>query len=170
MFLVRSIRRSKWPVKIEVTLDEIPADAITGDLRTSDNSLSFWHCDSSDNDDIEDAVLAISSGRDSVQKVELIWLSRPELESAGQDLAQTDGSTPVADLVDSHVDVRSLDYQRLGGLAHLVISAIASDQYLLITRNQVRRILANAVLEDRVTLSDLNTKIQVEVQEFLNRA
>lgn len=51
-----------------------------------------------------------------------------------------------------------------------MISAIASDQYLLITRNQVRRILANAVLEDRVTLSDLNTKIQVEVQEFLNRA
>lgn len=114
MFLARSIRRSKWPVKIEVILDEIPADAITGDLRTSDNSLSFWHCDSSDNDDIEDAVLAISSGRYSVQKVELIWLSRPQLESAGQDLAQTDGSTPVADLVDSHVDVRSLDYQRLG--------------------------------------------------------
>ena len=53
MFLARSIQRSKWPVKIEVTLDEIPADAITGDLRTSDNALSFWHCDSSDNDDIE---------------------------------------------------------------------------------------------------------------------
>lgn len=168
MFLARSIRRSKWPVNPEVTMDEISADAITGDLRTRDNSLSFWHCDSTDKDDIDDAVLAISAGRDSVQKVEVVWLKRVELESAGQDLAQTDGSTPVADLVDSHIDVCSLDYQRLGGLASLVISAIASDQYQQVTRKQVQRILANAILQGRLSLGDLNTKIQVEVQQILN--
>ena len=168
MFLARSIRRLKWPVIPEVTMDEISADAITGDLRTRDNSLSFWHSDSADKDDIEDAVLTISSGRDRVEKVELIWLDRVELESAGQDLAQTDGSTPVTDLVDSHVDVCSLNYQRLGGLASLMISAIASDQYQQVTRKQVQRILADAVLQRRLSLGDLNTKIQVEVQQILN--
>ena len=47
MFLARKISRAKWPATRELSVSEIPADAVTGDLRTQNNALSFflavWH-------------------------------------------------------------------------------------------------------------------------------
>ena len=34
MFLARKITRAKWSNKAELSADEIPADAVTADLRT----------------------------------------------------------------------------------------------------------------------------------------
>ena len=43
MFLIRKIARAKWESKDDLSKEEIPADAVTVDLRTSDNVLSFWN-------------------------------------------------------------------------------------------------------------------------------
>ena len=49
---------------------EISADAITGDLRTQGNSLSFWQCGIAEQDKLEEAALAIAAGRDSIDCAE----------------------------------------------------------------------------------------------------
>ena len=41
MFVARMITRAKWDPKPELQTGEISADAVTGDLRTRYNSLSF---------------------------------------------------------------------------------------------------------------------------------
>ena len=44
MFLARKISLAKWSKKGELEVGEIAADAVTADLRTQDNKLSFWRC------------------------------------------------------------------------------------------------------------------------------
>ena len=167
MFVARKITRSKWEPKQGMQAGEISADAVTGDLRTQENALSFWRCASDTGADLEDAVLAIAAGCNGVDKVEIVWLEDEELQADGQTLEDTDGCTPVADLVECHVDVRQLDYDRLGKVARRVVSAIAADQYRRLTKVCVRKLLESAVSEGRVSLEALSEKIQTELQRSL---
>lgn len=59
MYLARKITLSKWEARQGLSEDEIAADAVTADLRTQKNGLSFWRCCPETNGDVEKAVLAI---------------------------------------------------------------------------------------------------------------
>ncbi len=74
MFVVRMITRSKWEPKPDEQVGDMPADAVTGDLKTQDNKLSFWQSFSGTKGELEDIVLAIAAGRNKIEKVEIVWL------------------------------------------------------------------------------------------------
>lgn len=105
MYLARKITRAKWEPKPELSADEISADAITSDLRTQDNSLSFWQCGIGEQDELEEAALAIAAGRDSIDRLDIIWLGDDELRGHGQTLKNTEGRTPAIELSKLHFDV-----------------------------------------------------------------
>ena len=168
MFLAYKITRAKWEAKQDFPAGEISADAVTGDLKTQDNVLSFWRCASGTKEDFEDAVLAIAAGREDVAKVEIVWLNDDELDADGLTLKDTDGRTPVAELIERHVDVCRLGYVRLGKVARRIVSAISEDRYLRLTRARVRNLLVSAVRGGRIELEDLKEKVQTEVQKSLS--
>ncbi|MDE0554264.1 MAG: hypothetical protein OXI24_08630, partial [Candidatus Poribacteria bacterium] len=124
MFLARKISRAKWETKEELSEGEISADAVTADLRTNDNMLSFWRCGSGMKAQVEDAALAIAAASDRVDKLDIVWVDEDELKTDGQTLEDTPGRTHVTELIDRHVDVCQLDYVRLGNVAHHVLTAI----------------------------------------------
>lgn len=167
MFLARMITRSKWEPKPGIRAGEISADAVTGDLRTQDNSLSFWRCTSGTLEEFKEVALAIAAGRDVVAKVEIVWLGVEDLQADGQALEDTNGRTPVKDLVGLHVDVGQLDYVRLGKVADRVVSALDEERYQLLTRVRVRKLIASAVAAGRVSLDNLKDKVRAEVQKSL---
>ena len=59
MYLARKISRAKWGAGGLLTPDEIPADAITLDLRTQGNALSFWQGGGGTKKEVEEAALAL---------------------------------------------------------------------------------------------------------------
>lgn len=168
MLVVRMITRSKWEPKSEDQIGEIPADAVTGDLRTQGNALSFWRSPSGAESDFKDVVLAIASGRDRVDKIEIVWFDRDDLEFDGLELVQSDGNTPISDLSKLHADVLRLDYTRLGKIAGRIASAIAGDQYCRVPRARVQQLLVAAIYEQRLEIDNLNEKIQTEIRKVLN--
>ena len=167
MFLVRKITRAKWDSNSELSVGEISADAVTSDLRTQRNSLSFWRCRTETNGDVEDAALAIAAARDQVDTIDIIWLDEDELRTDDQ-LRNSEGRTPVTELVGLHVDVYRLDYVRLGQIARRIVTALEEKRCLRITRARVKRLLAEAVVQGRVKLADLQTSVQTEVQKSLD--
>ena len=167
MFLARKITRAKWDPKSELSADEISADAVTSDLRTTDNSLSFWQCGIGEKAEVEEAALAIAAAGDRVDKLDIVWFAGDELRADGQTLSNTEGRTPVTDLVNKHVDVCRLDYVRLGNVAYRVFTAIEENRYLRLTKARVTKLLASAVRNERIDLDDLQSKIQAEVRESL---
>ena len=165
MFLARKITRAKWVTKQELSAGEISADAVTGDLRTQGNSLSFWQCGIGEEAEVEEAALAIAAPRDRVDRLEIVWLAADELQDDDQTLREIEGKTPVTGLTKLHVDVCRLDYVRLGKVARRVVTAIERDRYFLLTKARVKKLLAAAVAQGRIALNDLSKGIQAEVRK-----
>lgn len=78
MFLARKITRAKW-VDAHLNSGEIPADAVTVDLRTRNNTLSFWQCGDATEEELDEAVLALAAAAQRVESIDIVWLSYDEL-------------------------------------------------------------------------------------------
>lgn len=166
MFLARKISLAKWSKKQEqgeLAEDEIPADAVTADLRTQDNKLSFWRCGDGEGIEVNEAVLALAAAGTRVDKIDVVWLAADELRSDGQTLQDTKGRTPVLELAELHVDVCRLDYIRLGKVAQHIFTSIQKDQYLRLGKARVKQLLAEAVKQERINPNDLQKRVREEL-------
>ena len=163
MFLARKISLAKWSKKGELAEGEIPADAVTADLRTQGNALSFWRCGDGERVEVEEAALAIAAACDSVDKVDIVWLASAELQDDGQTLQDTKGRTPVLELAELHVDVCRLDYIRLGRIAKCLVTALKKEHYLRLRKARVRNLLAEAVEQGRIDPKDLEKRVREEL-------
>ena len=169
MFLIRKITRAKWGPKKGLSSEEIPADAVTVDLRTKDNSLSFWECKSNSGENVEEVALAIVAAGNRVERLDLICIADDKLQEDGQTWKNTDGRTPVKDLVKQHIDVYRLDYVRLGKIASRIATAIKADGYIYLTKKSLTKLLAAAVKQERIDLDRLGEKVKTEVQKLLDQ-
>ena len=169
MFLVRKITRAKWGPQKGLSSEEIPADAITADLRTKGNSLSFWECKSDSREDVEEAALAMVAAGNCVERLDLVWIADDKLNEDGQTRKYSDGRTPVGDLVKQHVDVYQLDYVRLGKIASRIVTAIKAGEHLRLTKASLTKLLVTAVKQRRIDLNKLEEKVKAEVQKLLDK-
>lgn len=163
MFLFRNITRAKWSNKRGLSEGEIPADAVTIDLRTDGNALSFWRCPTEECDDLEAAALAFAAGRDSLQKLEFVWIPDVEMVEADVIIENTSGHTPVSDLATTHVSIPRLDYSRLGTMAQFVVSALEANRSRVITKPRVKALLLKAVNDGRIDVDDLKEKLRAQI-------
>ena len=163
MFLARKISRAKWTNDRGLAQGEISADAVTGDLRTQGNKLSFWRCNTDTNRDVEDAALAIAAAGERVDRLDIVWVPGDQLVSDGQTLIDSRGRTPVSEMVDQHVDVCRLDYVRLGSLARCVVSAIENRRCQRLTKGRIKKLLSTAVKQGRIELDDLADALRTEI-------
>ena len=170
MFLARMISRAKWERKKWMSEGDISADAVTADLRTQNNQLSFWQCGAGTKKEVYNVVLAIAAGRDKIDKVEIVLIDDKDLKDDGQTIKASDGRTPVGSLVKLHVDVIQLDYCRLGKVARRVASAVAADQYRKVSKKRVETLLVTAVTGSEVLQVDrLNEKLRLQVERLLSQ-
>lgn len=79
--LVRKINRSKWFQTNIYEGEDISGDAITNCLKTTRNTLSTWRINSET--EIEDAILAMASGFDHIDTIDVIPINPEHLESEG---------------------------------------------------------------------------------------
>lgn len=165
MFLARKIKLAKWETRQELSAGEISADAVTSDLRTEDNSLSFWQCGVGADSEVAEAVLAMAAAGNRVEKLDVVWVSRDELQADGQTLSDTHGRTPVAGLVRLHVDVSRLDYERLGRVARRIVISIEEERCLRITKTRIKSLLDAAVKQGRIDPNDLSDHIRKELTQ-----
>lgn len=166
-YLVRKITRIKWDLAAGLAKDEIPADAISVDLRTKSNALSFWQCASESSDDIAEIALALAAAGGNIRPMDLVWLPRNTL-CAGLADQDTPGDTPIQSLVDRHVDISQLDYVRLGKIAKRIATAIAEEHYTRVPKLKIIEMFEAAVKEKRVELPSLDKKIQDALDKRAN--
>ncbi len=162
MFVARRISLAKWPQHPRQCAS-ISADAVTGDLRTQGNALSFWRCKTGEDGDIDQAVLAIAAASQRLDKIDIVWLADEEMQADGQIVMKTLGRTPITDLAGMHVDIRELDYHRLGKVAQRVAAAIEENRYRRVSKARARELLASAVQQKRVLIGALADKLRREI-------
>ncbi len=158
---------AKWRQLEWMSKGDISADALTSDLRTLENNLSFWRCKEASIKDIEDVALAIASGRDRIDKLDIVLIDDSDLKSDCK-TKDSKGRTPVENLVHLHVDVLELNYYRLGIIARSIVSAIADDQCYRVSRKRIETLLVTAIIEEeRLFIGNLNDRLRPQVQRLL---
>ena len=161
-FIARKLARSKWEKAPALDKSEISADAITGCLRTTNDTLSFWACEKRQ-DSLENVVLALASGAQRVDKMHILLLEEQVLNDLGLPLVETAGETPVIDLRHLHRDIVRLSLERLSTLAREIAPRARDpqDSYcLLFRKKQVVDILLTAIRDNKLPLKSLHSTVQ----------
>lgn len=166
--LARKITRAKWEAKPELGSGEISADAVTVDLRTTGNTLSFWRCDSSGAADLQRAVLALAAAAERPDRLDVIYLDEQAIQAGGLSTNNSEGETPVALLRQHHVDVEKLDLVRLGRVAEMVAAAHRANASHSMTKKQVIDIVVQAVRDRLVAVADLKGEMKQKVDAALS--
>ena len=166
--LTRKISRAKWEGSDDLNEGEIQADAVSADLRTTGNTLSFWRCASSDDDALRRAVLALAAAADRVDRIDVAWLTVASVDDRGIAYKDTPGNTPVTSLRDDHVDLVQLDLKRLGRVVELIAEAVGNGNHKRLTKKKVIEIVVQAVKDDLVAVDDLEPRVRQEVRKVLD--
>lgn len=170
MFLARKISCAKWNSQATVEDGEIAADAVTVDLRTTGNTLSFWTCDDVNNATLREVVLALAAGSERIDKFDIAWLPAQRAKEEGLKMISTDGNTPVMKLVKRHVDIERLDLVRLGRVAKLIQSTIADGNHGRFTKAEVQQVLVSAVEAGDLQVDAVSEKLRPELASALEKA
>ena len=163
--LVRKISQAKWQTFAHEDGKPVTADAVTGNLRTQNNNLSLWQI--SDLSELHEAVLAIVSGQERLDAIDLAALDENELVEKGFSFRKTLGSTPVKELQEIHRDVVSLTCNDLHPLAQVVISSFRQKRVRRISKKRILDIVTGAIKNERLELSDLKKEVLEGVRKAL---
>ena len=164
--LIRKINRNRW-LEVDEVPDDVPADAITGGcMRTQRNTLSVWEVP--DENTIDEAVLAIVSAGQHLETIDIVQIDREHLEEHKIDCIQTEGHTPVEDLVDTHIDLSNLAYTELGVIAYHIADKFRQNKVIRYTKGATKKILIDAIREKRLDADNLKESIRRNLQNELD--
>jgi hypothetical protein len=164
---VRMIARAKWEQSADLREGEIAADAVTGDLRTTQNGLSFWRCPAIEATDLERAALAMAAARDRLDRLDVVHLDEDRIRASGLQTRATPGNTPVSSLRSWHIDVDALDLVRLGTIAAMIAMAHRTNAVLKLSRLEVLAILVRAVRDGLLSTDALRGDLKTKVEAAL---
>lgn len=163
-YLARSASPQKWKSEKAALVGKVPADAVFADMRTTDNRLSFWVCDPTQEQSLVQTVLAVATAKDNVQRLDLVWISEEELAKSDIATEATAGETPAKSLAKDHRDLIDLDLDKLYGLSKSFASAVSNKQTRRFTEAQVKEIISNGVAAGLVNTSDLKKSVADKIK------
>ena len=159
-YFVRKITRAKWSLPSGVVDNpfDVPADVIAIDLKTSANTLSVWEIE--DEVNLDDAVLAIASGGNKLDTIDIVWIEKIELEKKGVEFIASPGRTPIEYLVKTHLDLTGLNYFKIGLIAESITTKIASSKIKRYTTGELKKLFNAAIDKGLVEKSLLDEGIR----------
>lgn len=159
--LVRKITRSKWN-NADDDVFELSSDAISSCLRTSKCTLSAWEIEKEE--DLDEAVLALASGFDKLETIDVVILDGEYLELSKVLNQRSAGNTAVPDLIDKHHDFVDLNYYKLGLIAEHIIQRIKQEKVKRYSIEELKKLLIDAIDKERLRIDDLTEKVAAVVR------
>jgi hypothetical protein len=163
-FLARSVTTVKWKERDIGGRTAVPAHGITNDIRVTENRLSFWTCDPSHLPSLEQVVLALAATRDTVDRLDLVWIDETAIKNIPLRIVPTEGDTPAQSLRDRHRDVADIDLGAMHELAQNVAKAVNGTQTKRWTKAEVRKILKNAAAQNSLDMNGVGERLRSEIE------
>lgn len=139
-YLVRKININNWPDgehSFLTSKEELRADSITSDLRTTNDTLSWWRVE--DETELEHVGTSIVSILKSKQNnIRIIALPYEEIEKKF-DLKNTpqNGDTAILKFKQRHYDICNLNYGSLGDLGYIIAKETSNIETNLVLKINV---------------------------------
>lgn len=165
--LGKQISRSKWD-KSNLKEPAIPADAVV-DLRTQQNTLSFWRCGTTAEPKKENIVLAMalaSGDRKLGGSVDFVFIPETAFHSNGILTSDTPGNTLVKSLVAEHVDAVELSLEGIGIVARVIDDAISNNHSIRYSRGEIANIIIKACAKGEFESSIIPEEMQKQIDNI----
>ena len=121
-YLIRKVENiAEWSNKSDDEQD-LPADTLTHELKTTSNTLSLWEI--SDLTQLDDIAIAIATTRDEIKDFFLVYFEKDEIEKNFDLINQKNESTPFEDYQDKHYDIQNLKVKDLCGFAKKILQVV----------------------------------------------
>lgn len=159
--LARKMALAKWRGSTWASEERIPADAITIDLRTASNRLSFWKLEDDTEAAERKAILAIIT---TLERAETIHIAFVDEVSFG-DIIITDslGDTASVELANLHVDVSELDDTSIRHVASILAKCAYGEKVKRITASKVKTTVQDAVASGTVDPNNLKPSLKKHI-------
>ncbi len=155
---------NKWDLKENPILREdpsFPADSVT-DLKTTRNKLSVWKA--SDDDETNDAIVALALGRQSLDKLCFVYLDENDLKRIGIDALQDEpGNAPGIEsnaILNRHMNLQQIDYTRLGKLTEYIFKQLNDENCVYKTKKELSELLLDYKEKGLVNPGIMNDKLR----------
>jgi hypothetical protein len=165
MYLARKVTLSKWNNMTDIDQGQVPGD-VSYDIRTNSNKLSVWLKQDDSTESTEEVALALASGLQRFDKMDILWIEKRKIEEAGFEVHPSPGRTPVASLVNNHFDIVGLHFSDLSRLASLFAESIAANMTKRLTQKKLESIVVSAVEAERLSIDKLDPKLASCVSEL----
>lgn len=158
--LIRGIASlSRWNGSTVVNRsDATTAGDVISDLRTQNNTLSVWRADSEE--DINDAIVAMSLNRTEVSKMVALLLDEKELEAMQIFFSdKLPGKAPGAidSIKNKHRDLLEIDYKRLGILSDYMLNIVHDKQKRVeFTKPNLKKLLEEYKQGRKINVEEMN--------------
>ena len=158
-YLVRKINKRKNidALRGNLDIDELTADIPTGELRTTNGTLSTWIIESPSK--LNEAILAITATSSKVSKMDFLLIDTEILKNHNLEYKQTYAGReiPIPDLQDTHYDIVNLSMGKLKNciLAYKDVVDKDIDGKLIVrySEGEIKDILKKALEDKRVDVS-----------------
>ena len=161
-YLVRKIAPAKWSGV--QSLETLSADALTADLRTTNNTLSLWEIDGEDKLNNAVLALAVSKKAKKFEKMDLVLIPK-EILAKQLPIRASPGDTFADRLSDTHREVVDLKYPSLGIFAQIIIDVISKNNFTTIAKAKVENIVKAAYKSKTVDISCLPEEMQIAIKD-----
>ncbi|MDY0278814.1 MAG: hypothetical protein RBQ97_12100 [Acholeplasma sp.] len=167
MFFIRCIRISNWPDPRKIKpLANISSDAITKDLKTNQNLMSWWEVDNISEQSFELIAAAIVSQYKQEDSVSLVALPKDLVCEIAQEIKHApNNQVPIIGVGDKHYNIKILDYETLGKLAD-AISKVTSGNVEFVRRYKFGKLISiiNTLnQENRVNKDNLEVAVKKHI-------
>ena len=148
------------------------ADGFFSELKTTNNTLSVWVVENADDrKEIDSVVGALALGRESVQKISFMILSKEKMDKLGIPVTTELGDAPGLEEDDElrkrHRNLSELDYYRMGYVIELMTNIAHGEEDGMKcesrTRKEVFGILRDLIeVQKRVDMNKMNEKLKTD--------
>jgi hypothetical protein len=109
-------------------------------------------------------VLALAATRDTIDRLDLVWIDETAIKNIPLRIVPTEGDTPAQSLRDRHRDVADIDLGAMHELAQDVAKAVNGTQTKRWTKAEVRRILKNAAAQNSLDMNGVGERLRSEIE------
>ena len=153
MLIARNIRKGRWDREAPDGVSGPCADALTKDLATQSDKMSWWIADES----TERIATAIASTRESISNVDLAIVEIDDIKRLNIAWEFTKGKTPYPAANDQHCDLFNLSAYSVACLAEHVHSV--RDHITRFREDKILSLLKAAIESSELDVSKVGAKL-----------
>ncbi len=166
---VRKISKSKWPDEEvldkqtdEAILPLLKADALTSCLRTSQDELSLWTVENTNEEEIEKAILALitNSRLERLDRIQVVYFDEDNVKQLGLTLKKSPGDTVISTYTNLHQDMIELNFEKMGKVSALITSALRDKRIKKKKEKKLTALLTRAIESGLVEQKKLHMLLQ----------